>query len=86
MPVPVAPERAAAGSRYRVQITAVRSAATAEKVAGKLKAQGLAVITVEEGGLYKVRVGDYATRSEAVAVLPDLKARLGGSPFVVAEP
>jgi hypothetical protein len=43
-------------------------------------------VTVEEGGLYKVRVGDYATRPEAVAVLPDLKARLGGSPFVVAEP
>jgi SPOR domain len=41
---------------------------------------------VEEGGLFKVRVGDYATRPEAVAVLPDLKAKLGGSPFVVAEP
>jgi hypothetical protein len=55
-------------------------------VAARLKAQGLAPVTVEEGGLYKVRVGDYATRPEAVAVLPDLKARLGGSPFVVAEP
>ncbi len=52
----------------------------------RLKAQGLTVVTIEEGGLFKVRVGDYATRPEAVAVLPDLKARLGGSPFVVAEP
>jgi hypothetical protein len=43
-------------------------------------------VTVEEGGLFKVRVGDYATRAEAAAVLPDLKAQLGGSPFVVAEP
>jgi septal ring-binding cell division protein DamX len=43
-------------------------------------------VTVEEGGLFKVRVGDYATRAEAAAALPDLKAKLGGSPFVVAEP
>jgi len=55
-------------------------------MAARLKAQGLAVVTVEEGGLFKVRVGDYPTRPAAAAVLPDLKARLGGSPFVVAEP
>jgi hypothetical protein len=43
-------------------------------------------VIVEEGGLHKVRVGQYATRSEAVADLPVLKAKLGGSLFVVAEP
>lgn len=85
-PAPVVSPPLRSAPRYRVQITAVRSPATAESMAAKLKAQGLTVVTVEEGGLFKVRVGDYATRPEAVAVLPDLKARLGGSPFVVAEP
>jgi hypothetical protein len=43
------------------------------------------VVTVEEAGLYKVRVGDYATKAEAVAAVPEIKAKLGGSPFVVTE-
>ncbi|MEO7138285.1 MAG: SPOR domain-containing protein, partial [Gemmatimonadales bacterium] len=85
-PAPGASPPPAAGTRYRIQITAVRSPATAESMVTRLKAQGLTVVTIEEGGLFKVRVGDYATRPEAIAVLPDLKARLGGSPFVVAEP
>jgi cell division septation protein DedD len=74
-----------AGARYRIQITAVRSVATARSVAGKLKSRGFDVVTVEEGGLYKVRIGDYATKAEAVAAVPEIKAKLGGSPFVVAE-
>lgn len=72
--------------RFRIQITAVRSATTAAALASRLKARGLTPVTVEEGGLFKVRVGDYPTRPEAAAAVPDLKARLGGSPFVVAEP
>ena len=55
-------------------------------MAERLSKQGLSPVVVEEGGLYKVRVGDYATKAEALAALPDLKAKLGGSPFVVAEP
>jgi hypothetical protein len=43
-------------------------------------------VTVEEGGLYKVRVGSYASKAEAGAAIPEIKAKLGGSPFVVAEP
>jgi cell division septation protein DedD len=85
-PAPVATGPAGSAARYRVQITAMRTPASAASLAAKLKAQGLTVVTVEEGGLFKVRVGDFPTRPEAVAVLPDLKARLGGSPFVVAEP
>jgi hypothetical protein len=42
-------------------------------------------VTVEEGGLYKVRIGNYASKAEAVAAVPEIKAKLGGSPFVVAE-
>jgi cell division protein FtsN len=67
-------------------VSAVRSAAAAEATAARLKARGLNAVAVEEGGLYKVRVGSYATRSEAGADLPTIKAQLGGSPFVVAEP
>ncbi len=83
-PVPTRP--AGTTGHFRVQITAVRTPAAAAAVAARLKAQGLTPVTVEEGGLFKVRVGDYPTRPEAVAVLPELKAKLGGSPFVVAEP
>jgi cell division septation protein DedD len=82
----VASRPTASTGRFRIQITAVRSAATAASLAARLNAQGLTPWTVEEGGLFKVRVGDYPTRLDAVAALPDLKAKLGGSPFVVAEP
>ncbi len=85
-PPPVASRPAGSASRYRVQVTAVRVPATAEAVAARVRKQGLTAVIVQEGGLYKVRVGDYPTRAEAAAALPDLKAKLGGSLFVVAEP
>ena len=85
-PAPVATRPAGSTGRFRVQITAVRTPAAAAALVARLKAQGLVAVAVEDGGFFKVRVGDYATRPEAVAVLPDLKAQLGGSPFVVAEP
>ncbi len=75
----------AAGTRYRVQITAVRNVATAQAIAGKLKARGFDVVIAEEGGLYKVRIGSYSSKADAVAALPDIKTKLGGSPFVVTE-
>jgi cell division septation protein DedD len=73
------------GPRFRIQITAVRTATAAQSIATKLKARGLRALTVEEGGLYKVRVGDYATKAEALAAVPGIKAKVGGSPFVVTE-
>ena len=85
-PPPVASQPSGPANRYRVQVTAVRVPATAEAVAARVRKQGLTAVIVQEGGLYKVRVGDYPTRSEAAAALPDLKAKLGGSLFVVAEP
>jgi hypothetical protein len=86
-PVPApAVSKPAGSARFRVQITAVRASATADALAAKLTRQGLVPVVVQEGGLYKVRVGDYTTRQEAVAAVPELKAKLGGSPFVVAEP
>jgi DNA polymerase-3 subunit delta len=71
-------------ARYRVQITAVRSQSTAQALVAKLKGRGFSPVVVEEGGLYKVRVGEYVTKGEAAAALPAIKAKLGGSPFVVA--
>ncbi len=79
------PPVARPGSRYRVQITAVRSVSTAQSLAARLRSRGFNVVTVEEGGLYKVRVGNYPTKADAVAAVPGIKAQLGGTPFVVAE-
>ncbi|MEA2712200.1 MAG: polymerase subunit delta [Gemmatimonadales bacterium] len=81
-PAPTLPS----GGRFRVQVTAVRTAAAADAIARKLNARGLAAVTVPDAGLYKVRVGNYASRAEALAAVPKIKAKLGGSPFVVAEP
>jgi cell division septation protein DedD len=87
-PAPTRPESTQTSrpaGHFRIQITAVRTAAAAEAIANKLKNRGFSPITVQEGGLYKVRLGSYATKAEAVAVLPEIKAKLGGSPFVVTE-
>jgi cell division septation protein DedD len=85
-PTPTEPTQVARpAGRFRIQITAVRTAAAAEAIATRLKTRGLTPVTVQEGGLYKVRLGSYATKAEAVAALPEIKAKLGGSPFVVAE-
>jgi cell division septation protein DedD len=75
---------AAGATRFRIQVTAVRSQPTAQALIAKLKGKGFAPVVVEEGGLYKVRIGDYATKADAAAALPAAKAKLGGSLFVVA--
>jgi DNA polymerase-3 subunit delta len=74
----------ASSGRFRVQITAVRTQSAAQAMVTRLKSRGFSPVVVEEGGLYKVRVGDYATKADAAAALPRIKAKLGGSPFVVA--
>jgi cell division septation protein DedD len=89
-PAPVSPPAAAAApparTTYRVQIAAVATRKSAEDAARKARPLGLTVVTVEEKGLYKVRLGEYPTREAAQNAAASLKARLGGSPFVVAEP
>ena len=77
---------AAARTVYRVQIAAVATRKGAEDAARKARPLGLTVLTVEEKGLYKVRVGEYPTREAAQTAAASLKAKLGGSPFVVAGP
>ena len=80
------PATPAARPAYRVQIAAVATLEAAEDVAARARGAGFAAVTVREKGLYKVRAGEFATRAEAQAAVGRLKARLGGSPFVVAEP
>jgi hypothetical protein len=43
-------------------------------------------VIVRERGLYKVRAGTFATREEAQTAVKRIKSRMGGSPFVVANP
>jgi DNA polymerase III subunit delta len=83
-PAPAQPVQTA--GRFRIQITAVRAPVTAEALAAKLRRQGHFPVIVQEAGLYKVRIGDYATKPEAIAALPALRAKLGAGLFVVAEP
>jgi septal ring-binding cell division protein DamX len=71
---------------YRVQVAAVGSRQAADDAAKKVRPLGLTVTTVHQGSLYKVRVGEYATREAAQNAASSLKAKLGGSPFVVSEP
>ncbi|MGN6392075.1 MAG: SPOR domain-containing protein [Gemmatimonadales bacterium] len=71
---------------YRVQIAAIASRKAAEAAARKARPLGLTVITLQQNGLYKVRVGEYPTREAAQTAASSLKAKLGGSPFVVSEP
>jgi hypothetical protein len=78
-----APARSAA---YRVQVAAVATSTAAEAVAARVRSAGLTSVTVREKGLYKVRAGEFATRAEAQAAAARLKARIGGSPFVVPGP
>ena len=73
-------------ARFRVQIAAVATPGAADDAANKAESLGFPSVIVRERGLYKVRAGEFATRQEAQAAVAKLKAGIGGSPFVVAEP
>ena len=89
-PTPPRPAAAApappARTVYRVQIAAVGTRKSADEAGKKARALGLTVVTVQDKGLYKVRIGEYRTREAAQTAATSLKTRLGGSPFVVSEP
>jgi len=87
-PAAAPPSRGARPARtvYRVQIAAVGTRKAAEDAARKARPLGLTVVTVQQGNLYKVRVGEYPTREAAQNAAASLKAKLGGTPFVVSEP
>lgn len=77
---------ASAGPAFRVQVAAVGTRKAAEDVAARVRSAGFTAVTMQEKGLFKVRAGGFATRAEAQAAAGRLKAKLGGSPFVVAGP
>ena len=83
-PAPAPPSARAHAPVYRVQIVAAPTAAAAEGPAQRARAAGLEVRTVNEGGLYKVRVGSYATRAEASAAARTLRADFPGA-FLVTD-
>jgi len=72
-------------ARFRVQVGAVGTAAAADALVEKAKTLGYTTVIAREGSLYKVRVGGFATREAAQQTAKVLKAKLGGSPFVVAD-
>ena len=78
--------QAAQPARFRIQVAAVATPGAADDAASKAEGLGFPAVIVRERGLYKVRAGAFATRQEAQAAVSKLKARIGGSPFVVAEP
>ncbi len=72
---------------YAVQVLAVKSTAQVDDMLTRLKVMGFEARVVRDtSGFFKVRVGHYRTRDEAVQAQRRLKARLGGQPFLVEEP
>ena len=72
---------------YAVQVLAVKSAAQVDDMLTRLKVMGFDARVVRDStGFFKVRVGRYATREEAVRTQQRLRTRVGGQPFVVEEP
>jgi len=69
---------------FRIQVAAVNTRAAADSIAMRTKAAGFESIVASEKGLFKVRVGRYATRADAQAALPGVRAKVGGQPFIVA--
>jgi len=72
---------------FAVQVLAVKSATQVDDMLTRLKVMGFEPRVVRDtSGLFKVRVGRYATRDEAQRALQRLKTRVGGQPFIVEEP
>jgi len=70
---------------YSLQVAAVRSALAAVDVQRQLAADGFETHIVTEDGLFKVRIGRFATRAEAAQLVDRLKATMGTAPFIVEE-
>ncbi len=70
---------------FSVQVAAIKTQSAADKVVSALKASGFDSHTVKDAGLFKVRVGHYPDRASAQATAAKVKAKLGGTPYVVEE-
>ncbi len=79
-----APAPARAGG-FRVQLAAAATQAEADGIVRSLRGQHIDADVVPEKGYFKVRTGHFASRRDAQALATQLRARLGGGPFVVGE-
>jgi septal ring-binding cell division protein DamX len=79
-------QAAKAKAKFRIQLAAVNTQVKADSIARKVTRAGFEPVIVKDKGLLKIRVGGYPTRAEANAALAQVRAKLGGKPFVVAEP
>jgi cell division septation protein DedD len=69
---------------YSVQVAAVGTATAADRVMRDLDSAGYDPYVMRDAdGLFKVRVGRYAARQEALQLAQDIRRKLGGEPFVV---
>ncbi len=75
-----------ARSGYYVQVSAVLTQAAAAAQTARVTGAGYSSVTVREGGYLKIRAGSFRTRAEADRAAREIKAKLGGSPFVVRVP
>jgi len=72
---PTTKQKPAPKQGFAVQVGAFSSAASADKLAAKLKKQGFHAYTEKVGSNIRVRVGPYATRQAAEADLHKLEAK-----------
>ncbi len=74
-PAPAPAEKTDEDVIYRVQTGAFKEKANAEKMAGKLKADGFATYIVEQKGIYRVQVGAFKVKANAEKTAEALKAK-----------
>ena len=87
-PPPAAPDTTGSAPRgYTVQVLAVKSAAQVDDMLTRLRVMGFdARVVRDTSGYFKVRVGHFGTRDEALRTQRRLRTKVGGQPFVVEEP
>lgn len=76
-------EAASASGTWTVQIAAYQTQAEAEALVSKMKAREYDAYFTRSARIYRVRIGHFATRDEALALLSTLRQR-GASGFVTA--
>jgi cell division protein FtsN len=85
-PAPSGASRSATAGRYTIQIAAFTSRDAAERLSEGLVSRGYDARVVASGKYYRVRIGRYATRHEAVGAAKALRARHIDGMVTDAEP
>ncbi|NOT08315.1 MAG: SPOR domain-containing protein [Gemmatimonadales bacterium] len=82
---PASPAPAAARGFF-VQVSAVKTQAAANVETARIRRAGYTAVIAREAGFMKIRAGAFGTRAEADKAAADIRAKLGGRPFVVRVP